>query len=79
MPAVVIKAMKMGNGSRRIAKRTGGKENNPSDIDLKLVFYNVLEKSAVDVEWLSVMDGSVGFGLFGPIPVFEIPVPFEFL
>lgn len=75
----MIKAMKTGNGSRKITKRTGGKENNPGDIDLKLVLHNVLEKSAVDVEWLSVMDGSVGFGLLGSILVFEIPVPFEFL
>lgn len=79
VPAVVIKEMRMGNELRRTVERTGGKEDDAGDVDVKLVLDNLLEKPAVDVERLSDVDCSVGPSFLGSILVFETPVPFEFL
>lgn len=76
---IATKGVRTGDKLRRIAKRTGGEEDDPGDVDLELVFHDVLKKLAVDEEWLCVVNCAVGFGLLGPIPVLEIPVPFEFL
>ena len=79
VPATTTKEVRTGNKSRRIVKRTGGEENDPGDVDLELVFHNVLEKLAVDEEWLGIVNGAVSFGLLGSILVLQIPVPFELL
>ena len=70
MPAAAIKGVRTGNELRRIVKRTGGEENDPGDVDLELVFHDILEKFAVDKEWLGIVNGAVGFGLLCPILVF---------
>ena len=79
MPATATKEVRTGNELRRIVRRTGGEESNPSDVDLELVFHNILENPAVDEERLGIVNGSVGSGLLGSVLVLEIPVPFEFL
>ena len=76
---IATKDMRTEDTLWRIPGRTGSEENDPGDVDLELVFHNILKKLAVYEEWLSVVNDAVGFGLLGPILVLEIPVPFEFL
>ena len=79
VPATVMKGMGTENKRGRVTRRTRGEENDASDLNLKLVLYNVLENPAIDDEWLRVVEGSVSSGLLGSILVLEVPVPFEFL
>lgn len=75
----MTKEMRVRSSLCGVVERTGGEENDAGNIDLELVLYNLLEKSAVDMEWLNSVNGSIGSGFFGPVLVLDIPVPLEFL